>query len=80
MLWMDDSDRPFDQKVKEAMKYFRQKYGREATVCYIKPETLAIEGITDLPVIQGITLALRNNVLIDHLQLEAGDQLQPEAG
>jgi len=71
MLWMDDSERPFDEKVKGAMKYFREKYGRDASTCYVSPETLALEGVSALPNIQGINLTFRN-VLIGHLQLECG--------
>lgn len=48
MLWFDnDRHTPFEQKVKRAASYYRQKYGRMPTLCYVHPSMLAaLTGIT----------------------------------
>ena len=55
MLWFDgDSRKPLEQKVTEAVAYFREKYG-EPRVCYVAPdaldgaESLQVAGVRVLP-------------------------------
>ena len=39
MLWFDDSSRSFAEKVRRAADYYKEKYGREPTLCLVNPET-----------------------------------------
>ena len=39
MLWFDDSARTFAEKVRRAAEYYKEKYGREPTLCLVNPET-----------------------------------------
>ncbi len=42
MLWFDnDRHTPFEQKVRRAATYYRQKYGRTPTLCYVHPSMFA---------------------------------------
>lgn len=41
LLWFDnDPGRQLDDKVERAVAYYRQKYGRLPTVCYVNPTAL----------------------------------------
>lgn len=39
MLWFDDSSRSFAEKVRRAADYYKEKYGREPTLCLVNPQT-----------------------------------------
>lgn len=46
LLWFDDSDKPFKQKVLEAATRHRQKYGRWPDLCHVNPA--ALDGMATL--------------------------------
>ena len=44
MLWLDDdSKRPFEEKVKRAVDYYREKYGRTPELCLVHTGMLTDE-------------------------------------
>jgi len=50
MLWFDDSSRSFGEKVRRAADYYREKYGREPTLCLVNPQTWDDADTKKLPV------------------------------
>jgi len=44
MLWLDDSTRSVDEKVKRAVAFYTEKYGRQPTLCMVNPTTTESEG------------------------------------
>ena len=50
MLWFDDSSRSFAEKVRRAAVYYKEKYGREPTLCLVNPETWDSSDDKKLPV------------------------------
>lgn len=61
LLWMDDSDVPFEAKVREAAKRYRSRFGRAATCCYVNraasPEPRTVGRVAVMP---------RENILPHH--------------
>lgn len=44
MLWLDDDKkRPFDEKVRRAVDYYRDKYGRSPELCFVNQAMLPNE-------------------------------------
>jgi len=44
MLWLDDDKgRSFEEKVRRAVEYYRNKYGRMPDRCYVNPRMLGAE-------------------------------------
>ncbi len=70
MLWFDDdTKRPLGEKVSRAVEYYKTKYGRQPTVCFINPATLK-----DAPDnAAGVQLRSARNVMVDHFWLGVGD-------
>jgi hypothetical protein len=50
MLWFDDSSRSFAEKVRRAADYYKEKYGREPTLCLVNPQTWDDGDTKTLPV------------------------------
>lgn len=44
LLWFDDSDRVLAEKVVQAARRHREKYGDHANMCYVHPAALGGEG------------------------------------
>lgn len=44
MLWFDDSPRSIDEKIKRAVAFYANKYGRTPTLCMVHPSTAQDEG------------------------------------
>ncbi|MEW6568127.1 MAG: hypothetical protein AB1449_08175 [Chloroflexota bacterium] len=63
MLWFDDSARPLPEKVKRAVDYYVQKYGRTPTLCLVNPSGL--EGAPRL--VAGVELRAARTVMPNHL-------------
>lgn len=74
LLWFDnDPGRGLDDKVARAAAYYRQKYGRAPTVCYVHPTTLnGGERRTG-----GIELRIARTVLPHHFWLGIADDGDP---
>ncbi|MGA2111319.1 MAG: hypothetical protein ABSG98_04110 [Anaerolineales bacterium] len=45
MLWFDgDTQRPLQERLERAARYYSQKYGRRANTCYLHPSTIEPSG------------------------------------
>jgi hypothetical protein len=40
MLWFDDGPHALKDKVRKAVAFYTEKYGRKPTLCLVNPETL----------------------------------------
>ena len=64
MLWYDDDKkRTMDEKIRRAVDYYQEKYGRMPNLCLINPN-LAANG--DGQTLEMIELRTANNVLPHH--------------
>ncbi len=68
LLWYDnDPKKALEQRVREAMERYREKFGRAPNTCYIHPadlngRTLALEGVRVL----AASNILRNHVWVGY--------------
>lgn len=53
MLWLDASNEPLEVKIKKAVDYYQNKYGKAATVVFANPSdvkiNIAVNGIAVRP-------------------------------
>jgi len=70
MLWFDDSPRPITEKVRRALSYYQQKYGREPTLCLVNPSTLPDGGTT----LNGIEMRHSRSIMPNHFWLGLGEK------
>jgi len=62
MLWLDDDkNRTFDEKVRKAAAYYREKYGQVPDMCLVNSKMLAEERQVDTVEVKPV-----QNVLINH--------------
>lgn len=40
MLWFDNSQKPLETKIKNAMDYYQKKYGRVPDLCLVHPSMM----------------------------------------
>lgn len=53
MLWLDtDKKRSFDEKVRRAVEYYEDKYGRLPELCLVNKSTLSGEKKVDHVIVQ----------------------------
>ncbi len=65
MLWLDaDAKRPFDEKVRRAADYYREKYGRFPELCLVNKSMIA-----DEKKIGRILVKTNKTVRLDHFWL-----------
>ncbi len=62
MLWFDDSSRPLKEKIRRAVEFYTEKYGREPTLCLVNPKTLNGGG----GAVGGIEVREGASVMLDH--------------
>ena len=66
MMWFDGDNRnSLRQRIDRAAKYYRDKYGRQPTVCFVNPNTAGEE----MPSLEGMKLQTSISVLPDHFWL-----------
>lgn len=66
LLWYDgDKKRPLEEKIKDAARRYREKFGRAPTVCYLHPTTLNSENGKEKRVGR-VRLVPRSNILPHH--------------
>jgi len=71
MLWLDEAPgRALSARVVEAAAYYRRKYGRAPTVCYVHPSMLSTEGEFE---IDGVEVRPLADILPHHLWLGVGE-------
>lgn len=57
MLWFDDSSKPLNEKVRQAVQYYAAKYGRTPTHCLVNPETSSsVEEVDEVQVVAASTV------------------------
>ena len=57
MLWFDDSSKPLNEKVRQAVQYYAAKYGRTPTHCLVNPETSSsVEEVDEVQVVAAATV------------------------
>ena len=57
MLWFDDSSKPINEKVRQAVQYYAAKYGRTPTHCLVNPETTSlVEEVDNIQVVAAATV------------------------
>ena len=74
MLWFDDSSRSFAEKVRRAADYYKEKYGREPTLCLVNPETWDSSDDKKLPV----EMRQARLVLPNHFWIGVEDDLRKD--
>jgi hypothetical protein len=50
MLWFDDSNQPFVEKINRAADFYQKKYGESPTLCLVNPSSIegkngAVKGV-----------------------------------
>lgn len=71
MLWMDaDASVAMEERVRRAARYYQQKYGREANICFAHPQTLGSEYPDQ---VSGVKLSDSGAVLPQHFWLGVED-------
>lgn len=63
MLWQSDTRKPLRERVEEAVKYYRQKYGGDPEAAYVNPKLLEgheliVDGIAVKPMRLPISLPI----------------------
>ncbi len=77
MLWYDaEPGRGVPAKIERAAAYYKSKYGRHPTVCFLHPATA---GLMDTASIAGVEVHTSPAVLREHFWLGVGP-LQSEGG
>jgi hypothetical protein len=62
MLWLDDDKkRPFDEKVKRAVDYYKNKYGRLPELCLVNSGMISEEKKVGKVAVQPIKTVLPNH-------------------
>lgn len=69
MLWFDDSTRTMDEKIKRAVAFYAEKYGRTPTLCMVNPTTAQADGI-----VGGIQVRPARTVLPHHFLVGIEDE------
>ncbi len=73
MLWLDaDKKRPFSEKVRRAVAYFREKYGRLPELVQVNNAALSAERMVPLNDGQTMKVEPVKTVLKDHFYLVMG--------
>jgi hypothetical protein len=70
MMWFDHDPRSgFGDKIEKAAAYYRGKYGRRPTLCYVHPATA---GAASPSAIGGVEVRTSRSVLPNHYWLGVG--------
>jgi hypothetical protein len=83
MLWFDgESQRPLQERLDRAARYYAQKYGRAANTCYVHPSTIGgVGGAAESrpskreQCIAGLTVRASRTVLTNHFWLGVEEQV-----
>lgn len=67
MLWYDNfSDQKFPERIRRAVDYFNEKYGKTPELCFVHPDMINGENRNDLPV----KIVPDKKVLHNHIWIE----------
>ncbi len=61
MLWFDDSPGALSDRVRRAVEYYADKFGRSPTLCLVNPAMLEKEGA-----VAGIQVRAARTVMVNH--------------
>lgn len=68
MLWHDnDQSTSFDEKIKKAVNYYRNKYGVNPNLVLVNPGALAQQGVDEYQAFDGLTVRGYRSVMPGHL-------------
>ncbi|NIS79082.1 MAG: hypothetical protein GTO14_02405 [Anaerolineales bacterium] len=73
MLWFDDSKVSLQEKIKRAVLFYTEKYGREPTLCLVNPNTLN-GGERSM---SGVEVRKASCVMPDHFWIGVDDKSRP---
>ena len=72
MMWFDnDQKTALDEKVRQAVEYYRSKYGRQPDTCFVNPQQLL--GVEALQV-GGLSVCSNRVVLPGHFWIGVAEQ------
>ena len=66
ILWFDDSNAEFGEKVAQAMDYVHKKYRKEPRFCFVHPSMLE-NGMSS---VKGLKICTNSSVMPNHFWLE----------
>lgn len=70
MMWLDaDTHRTLEEKVKQASRYYQDKYGQKPTEAQVNSKTLPEERV-----IGGLRVVPAKNILLHHIWIGVGDK------
>jgi hypothetical protein len=75
MLWFDDSPRTIDEKIKRAVDFYVEKYGRTPTLCMVNPATAKEDGL-----VAGVQVRPARSVLPHHFMVGIEDEKSNGSG
>lgn len=85
MLWFDgDTQRPLQERLERAARYYSQKYGRRANTCYAHPNTIdsvgnrsGRKGVKREELVAGMVVRPSRTVLPNHFWLGVEEPIGP---
>lgn len=76
LLWYDnDPKKALEQRVREAMERYREKFGRAPNTCYIHPADLNGRALT----LEGVRVLVASNILRNHVWVGYDEDAQNRA-
>jgi hypothetical protein len=77
MMWLDsERDAGFDERLARAAAYYSSKYGRQANLAVVHPETIGEPAASG---VQGLTVRLRSDILRDHFWIGVDEAAESDA-
>jgi hypothetical protein len=79
LLWYDDDpDLSLAEKIGQAARHHKKKYGASPSVCYVHPSALA--GDVKVRTVDGVRVSARRSVLLHHFWIGVEEKLKPVQG
>ena len=72
MLWFDNSQLPLEEKIKKAVAYYENKYGRKPDLVLVNPKMIGPEGASFSS--DGLTIRPYRPVLPGHIWIGIEDK------
>ena len=64
MLWFDNSESDLAAKVMRAVRYYREKYGKQPDLCQVHPSALLAETRVEGVEVRGTRAVMPNHFLV----------------
>jgi hypothetical protein len=79
LLWFDDDKgRPLNEKVTQAARRYRERFGQSPTICYVHPEEAGAELRVGTVTVRPLRTVLRHHFWVG-VEEQAAEQLSPAA-